>query len=387
MARQYDYLIVGAGLYGATFARLALNEGKRVMVIDKRCHAGGNLYCENIAGINVHRYGPHIFHTSDEEVWRFVTELVPFNQFVNSPLAKAPDGRIYHLPFNMNTFQQLWGVTSPEEAKSILQEQIADTERRLAEEGVKEPRNLEEQALLMVGSDIYKLFIEGYTQKQWGRPCSELPAFIIRRLPVRFTFDNNYFNDKYQGIPIGGYNPLIEKLLVGAEVRLGEEYFDHREYWDSLAERVVYTGPIDRYFDYRYGALEYRSLRFETEILSEINHQGNAVINYTSREEAHTRVIEHKHFEMFGENIKRIGHTVITREYPVEWGIGMEPYYPVNDERNQRIYDRYNELAAAEPGVVFGGRLAEYRYYDMAPTIRSAMTAYSKVYEVKKKDC
>ena len=366
---HYDYLIVGAGLYGATFAHLARKQGRRCLVIDKRPHAGGNIYCEEIEGINVHKYGAHIFHTSDRRVWDFVNSIVPFNRYTNCPVAQAPDGRLYNLPFNMNTFYQMWGVKTPAEAQAKLDEQRREAVERMKAEGVDEPRNLEEQALTLIGRDIYEQLIKGYTEKQWGRSCSELPAFIIRRLPVRLTFDNNYFNDLYQGIPIGGYNRLIDGLLEGIEVRLDTDFFDDREHWESVADRIVFTGKIDQFFDYRYGTLQYRTVRFETETLPEANHQGNAVVNYTSSDVPYTRVIEHKHFETFGDAVYANPHTVISREYSTEWHDGMEPYYPINDERNQSLYERYRALAASRPDVIFGGRLAEYRYYDMAPII------------------
>ena len=365
----YDYLIVGAGLYGATFAHLAAKRGKRCLVIDKRPHAGGNIYCEEIEGINVHKYGAHIFHTSDETVWKFVNSIVPFNRYINSPVASAPDGRLYNLPFNMNTFYQMWGCKTPQEAQAKLDEQRLEAIDRMRSEGINEPRNLEEQALTLIGTDIYNLLIKGYTEKQWGRPCTELPAFIIRRLPVRLTFDNNYFNDSYQGIPIGGYNRLIDGLLEGIEIRLNTDFFDDRRHWESIADHIVFTGKIDQFYDYRFGQLEYRNVRFETEVLPTPNYQGNAVVNYTAATVPYTRVIEHKHFEVFGDEVYRNPHTVISREYSAEWRPGMEPFYPVNDTRNQALYARYRELAEAETRVTFGGRLAEYRYYDMAPII------------------
>lgn len=367
--KEYDYLIVGAGLYGATFAYLAAKQGKRCLVIDKRPHAGGNIYCEEIEGINVHKYGAHIFHTSDEKVWKFVNSIVPFNRYTNSPVASAPDGRFYNLPFNMNTFYQMWGCKTPQEAQAKLDEQRLEAIDRMRTEGINEPRNLEEQALTLIGTDIYNLLIKGYTEKQWGRPCTELPAFIIRRLPVRLTFDNNYFNDSYQGIPIGGYNRLIDGLLEGIEIRLNTDFFDDRRHWESIADHIVFTGKIDQFYDYRFGQLEYRNVRFETEILQTPNYQGNAVVNYTAATVPYTRVIEHKHFESFGNEVYRNPHTVISREYSAEWRPGMEPFYPVNDSRNQALYARYRELADDETRVTFGGRLAEYRYYDMAPII------------------
>ena len=373
---EYDYLIVGAGLYGAMFAHLATKRGKRCLVIDKRPHAGGNIYCEEIEGINVHKYGAHIFHTSDETVWKFVNSIVPFNRYTNSPVASAPDGRLYNLPFNMNTFYQMWGCKTPEEAQAKLDEQRLEAIDRMRTEGINEPRNLEEQALTLIGTDIYNLLIKGYTEKQWGRPCTELPAFIIRRLPVRLTFDNNYFNDSYQGIPIGGYNRLIDGLLEGIELRLNTDFFDDRRHWESIADHIVFTGKIDQFYDYRFGQLEYRNVRFETDILPTANYQGNAVVNYTAATVPFTRIIEHKHFESFGDEVYRNPHTVISREYSAEWRPGMEPFYPVNDTRNQALYARYSELADAETSVTFGGRLAEYRYYDMAPIISQLLTFF-----------
>lgn len=350
---SYDYLIVGAGLYGSCFAHQATRRGKHCLVIDRRTHAGGNLYCEDAGGIQVHKYGAHIFHTSNKEVWEYVTGLTPFNDYINSPIADFR-GERYNLPFNMNTFHQLWGVETAEEARRIIDSQRGEMAGR-------EPQNLEEQAIALVGRDIYEKLIKGYTEKQWGRPASQLPAFIIRRLPVRFTFDNNYFNDTYQGIPVGGYNRLTDKMLEGVEVRLGCDYFEERAYWDSLAGKVVYTGPVDRYFDYRFGKLEYRTLRFEEEHLSVPDYQGTAVVNYTAAEVPYTRIIEHKHFEPGSHT----PHTVITREYPAEWSEGAEPYYPVNDAKNEARSRQYAELAAQETGVIFGGRLAEFKYYDM----------------------
>ena len=371
MPVKYDFLIVGAGLFGATFAWRAHQAGKTCLVIDRRKHKGGNIYCEEVEGINVHRYGAHIFHTNNEELWRFVNSLVPFNRYTNSPVANY-QGKLYNLPFNMNTFYQMWGVHTPAEATAKLEEQREEARRILKEQGVSEPRNLEEQALLLIGRDIYERLIKGYTEKQWGRPCSELPAFIIRRLPVRMVFDNNYFNDRFQGIPIGGYNKLIDKLLEGCEVRLGVDYLENREAWNEQAEQVVYTGEIDRYFDYRLGHLEWRTVRFETETMPTSNYQGNAVINYTEREVPYTRIIEHKHFECFGADVDKNPKTVISREYSTEWHLGMEPYYPVNDEKNNTLYHQYAELAHSEKNVLFGGRLAEYKYYDMAPVIERA---------------
>lgn len=376
---KYDFLVVGAGLYGACFAALAMRAGKRCLVVDARPQVGGNLYCEEVAGVNVHRYGAHIFHTSDSEVWGFVNDIVPFNRYTNSPVAVAPDGKLYNLPFNMNTFCQLWGVRTPAEAAAKLDEQRAAARERMAQEGVDEPRNLEEQALSLIGEDVYRLLIKEYTEKQWGRPCTALPAFIIRRLPVRLTFDNNYFNDAYQGIPIGGYNRLIDGLLKGADVRVNCNFFEHREELEALADRVVFTGKIDEYYGFRFGQLEYRTVRFETEVLDQPNYQGNAVVNYTSAEVPYTRVIEHKHFESFGDEVYANPQTVVSREYSTEWKPGMEPFYPVNDERNQAVYQQYKALADAEERVIFGGRLAEYKYYDMAPLIRAAMNRWNEL--------
>lgn len=369
MRSNYDYLIVGSGLFGATFAYFAHKAGLRCLVIDKRPHLGGNVYCENVEGINVHKYGAHIFHTSNKEVWDFVNSIVEFNRYTNSPVANY-EGRLYNLPFNMNTFYQMWGVRTPDEAA----EKIEDEKLKIKEElGGREPQNLEEQALLLVGRDIYERLIKGYTEKQWGRRCTELPAFIIKRLPVRLVFDNNYFNDKYQGIPVGGYNRLIDGLLDGVETKTGVDFFADRRHWEGLADKVVFTGKIDEYFDYCYGKLEYRTVRFEEETLDTPNYQGNAVVNYTERAVPYTRIIEHKHFEMFGQQVYECPRTVISREYSTEWKDGMEPYYPVNDARNNALYARYKELADKEENVIFGGRLAEYKYYDMAPVIEVAM--------------
>ena len=375
---KYDYLIVGAGLYGATFAHFATRQGKRCLVIDKRPHTGGNIYCSEVEGINVHQYGAHIFHTSDRKVWDFVNSIVPFNRYTNYPVAQAPDGRLYNLPFNMNTFYQMWSVKTPAEAQAKLDEQRHQAVERMQADGVSEPRNLEEQALLLIGRDIYEQLIKGYTEKQWGRPCTELPAFIIRRLPVRLTFDNNYFNDSYQGIPVGGYNRLTEGLLAGADVLLDTDFFDNREHWQSVADKIVATGKIDEFYGYRFGQLQYRTVRFETEVLDEPNHQGNAVVNYTSADVPYTRIIEHKHFETFGAAVYDNPHTVISREYSTEWQEGMEPFYPVNDAVNQAVYKKYRELAAKEKNVIFGGRLAEYKYYDMAPIIAAVMALFNK---------
>ncbi|MBO4571255.1 MAG: UDP-galactopyranose mutase [Bacteroidales bacterium] len=372
---QYDFLIVGSGLYGATFAHLARKAGKRCLVIDKRPHLGGNVYCENINGINVHKYGAHIFHTSNKEVWDFVNAIVPFNRYTNSPVANY-QGELYNLPFNMNTFHQMWGVATPEDARRIIEDQRAEAKSAMAAAGVTEPRNLEEQALLLIGRDIYEKLIKGYTEKQWGRKCTDLPAFIIRRLPVRFVYDNNYFNDKYQGIPEGGYNKLIEGLLERVETRTDADFFADRAYWESLADRIVYTGPIDEFFGFRFGKLNYRTVRFEHEVLDIPNYQGNAVINYTSADVPFTRIIEHKHFELFGQAVYDSPSTVISREYSTEWKEGLEPYYPVNDDANTALYLKYKTLADAEEGVIFGGRLAEYKYYDMAPVIEKVINLY-----------
>jgi len=366
---HYDYLIVGSGLFGATFAYRAKQAGKKCLVIDQRPQLGGNVFCEDREGIHVHTYGAHIFHTANKEVWDFVNALVPFNRYTNCPVANYK-GELYNLPFNMNTFYQMWGVHTPEEAQAKINEQRAEVAAML---NGREPANLEEQALMLVGRDIYEKLIKSYTEKQWGRPCTELPAFIIRRLPLRFIFDNNYFNDPYQGIPIGGYNVLIERLLDGIETRVNCDFFAHREELEALADKIIYTGPIDAFYGYRFGKLQYRTVRFETETLDTPNYQGNAVINYTDRETPYTRIIEHKHFESFGQAVYDNPKTVISREYSTEWQPGMEPYYPVNDDRNAALYAQYKELADKEPKVRFGGRLAEYKYYDMAPTIEQAL--------------
>lgn len=369
---KYDYLIVGSGLFGATFAYLAKQKGKRCLVIDKRSHLGGNVYCDNIEGINVHRYGAHIFHTSNKQVWDFVNSIVEFNRYTNAPVANYK-GKLYNLPFNMNTFYQMWGVTTPDEAMAKIEEQKVEAVAKMKADGVTEPRNLEEQAKTLIGTDIYERLIKGYTEKQWGRKCTELPAFIIKRLPVRLVFDNNYFNDKYQGIPIGGYNKLINGLLDGIETRTGVDFSTLKGIWHDIADKLVYTGAIDEYFDYCYGKLEYRTVRFETEVLDTANYQGNAVVNYTEREVPYTRVIEHKHFEMFGKEVYDCSKTVISKEYSTEWQQGMEPYYPVNDKRNNELADKYREKAKDEKNVIFGGRLAEYKYYDMAPIIECVL--------------
>lgn len=371
---KYDYLIIGAGLSGATFAFMARRKGKKCLVIDKRPHTGGNIYCSSVENINVHKYGAHIFHTSDKEVWDFVNSLVEFNRYTNSPVANY-NGRLYNLPFNMNTFYQMWGVKTPEEASAMIESQKQDILHKMRKDNINEPRNLEEQALALVGKDIYETLIKGYTEKQWGRECKDLPAFIIKRLPIRLVFDNNYFNDKYQGIPIGGYNKLIDKLLEGVEVKTGIDYFSDRGWWDSLAGKKVFTGKVDEYFGYRFGHLEYRTVRFEEELHECSNYQGNAVVNYTSRDVPYTRVIEHKHFEYFGNDVEKIPVTVISKEYSTEWRQGMEPYYPINDEKNGRLYSQYRELADMEPDTVFIGRLAEYRYYDMHHIIGKVLKA------------
>lgn len=370
--KEYDYLIVGSGLFGATFAYRARKQGKKCQVIDKRPHLGGNIYCEDIEGIHVHKYGAHIFHTNQKEVWNFVNSFVEFNRYTNSPVANYR-GKLYNLPFNMNTFYQMWGVTTPEAARAKIEEQKAEALQKMRHDGVTEPRNLEEQALLLIGKDIYEKLIKGYTEKQWGRQCTELPAFIIRRLPVRFVFDNNYFNDKYQGIPVGGYNRLIQGLLEGVEVRTGVDFFADRAHWEGIAEKIVFTGKIDEFYHYRFGKLEYRTVRFEEEIHDCPNLQGNAVVNYTEKEVPYTRIIEHKHFELFGDELLKCPRTVISKEYSTEWKDGMEPYYPVNDEKNNALYRRYKELADQESRVLFGGRLAEYKYYDMAPIIAKVL--------------
>ena len=371
--KQYDYLIVGSGLFGATFAYRARQAGKKCLVIDKRPHLGGNVYCENIEGINVHKYGAHIFHTSNKLVWDFVNSIVEFNRYTNSPIANYK-GKQYNLPFNMNTFYQMWGVLTPAEAKAKIEEQKAEAVAAMKAAGVTEPRNLEEQALMLIGKDIYETLIKGYTEKQWGRKCTELPAFIIKRLPIRFVHDNNYFNDRYQGIPIGGYNKLIDGLLEGVETKVDSDFFANRKYWESIADKIVYTGAIDEYFDYRLGKLEWRTVSFEEKVLDTPNYQGNAVMNYTEAEVPYTRVIEHKHFEMFGQEVYDCPKTVISKEYSTEYKEGMEPYYTVNDDRNNQLADQYRALAAQESTVIFGGRLAEYKYYDMAPIVEKVLT-------------
>lgn len=391
--KKYDYLIVGSGLFGATFAHLAHKQGKTCLVIDKRPHLGGNIYCENIEGINVHKYGAHIFHTSNKEVWDFVNAIVEFNRYTNSPVANYK-GKLYNLPFNMNTFYQMWGVTTPEEAQVKIDEQKAEAVAKMKADGVSEPRNLEEQAQVLIGKDIYERLIKGYTEKQWGRKCTDLPAFIIKRLPVRLVFDNNYFNDKYQGIPVGGYNKLIDGLLEGIDTMTSVDFFADniqklaenkeasqkagliKDCWQEIAEKLVFTGKIDQFYDYQFGKLNYRTVRFEQEIIDCPNYQGNAVVNYTEQEVPYTRVIEHKHFEMFGAEVYNCPKTVISKEYSTEWKDGMEPYYPVNDKENSELYAQYKNLADQEKDVIFGGRLAEYKYYDMAPIIEKALAMF-----------
>ena len=373
MTMKYDYLIVGSGLFGATFAYLAKKAGKKCLVIDKRPHLGGNVYCEKVEGINVHQYGAHIFHTSNKKVWDFVNSIVEFNRYTNCPVANYK-GKLYNLPFNMNTFYQMWGVLTPEEAKAKIEEQKKEA---LAALNGREPQNLEEQALCLVGKDIFEKLIKEYTEKQWGRKCTELPAFIIKRLPVRWVFDNNYFNDKYQGIPIGGYNQLIDGLLEGIECKTGVDFF-HSAYkdWKNYADKLVYTGAIDEYFGYSLGKLDWRTVSFKTRIENTPNYQGNAVVNYTSHEVPYTRVIEHKHFEMFGQDVYNCTKTVVSEEYSTEYKEGMEPYYPVNDERNNLLAEQYRQLAEKETDVIFGGRLAQYKYYDMAPVIEQVLSLF-----------
>ena len=391
--KKYDYLIVGSGLFGATFAHLAHKQGKTCLVIDKRPHLGGNIYCETIEGINVHKYGAHIFHTSNKEVWNFVNAIVEFNRYTNSPVANYK-GKLYNLPFNMNTFYQMWGVTTPEEAQAKIDEQKAEAVAKMKADSVSEPRNLEEQAQVLIGKDIYERLIKGYTEKQWGRKCTDLPAFIIKRLPVRLVFDNNYFNDKYQGIPVGGYNKLIDGLLEGIDTMTSVDFFADniqklaenkessqkagliKDCWQEIAEKLVFTGKIDQFYDYQFGKLNYRTVRFEQEIIDCPNYQGNAVVNYTEREVPYTRVIEHKHFEMFGAEVYNCPKTVISKEYSTEWKDGMEPYYPVNDKENSELYAQYKNLADQEKDIIFGGRLAEYKYYDMAPIIEKALAMF-----------
>lgn len=372
--KKYDYLIVGSGLFGATFAYRAKQQGKKCLVIDKRSHLGGNVYCEKIEGINVHKYGAHIFHTSNKEVWDFVNSIVEFNRYTNCPVANYK-GKLFNLPFNMNTFYQMWGVTTPEEAQAKIDEQKAEAVAAL---NGREPQNLEEQALTLVGKDIFEKLIKEYTEKQWGRKCTDLPAFIIKRLPVRLVFDNNYFNDKYQGIPVGGYNKLIDGLLEGIECITDTDFFnsEYKE-WRRYADKLVYTGPIDEYFNFIYGKLDWRTVSFKTRVENTTNFQGNAVVNYTSHDVPFTRVIEHKHFEMFGQEINACPKTVVSEEYSTEYKEGMEPYYPVNNDRNNQLADIYRELASKEKDVIFGGRLAEYKYYDMAPVIEEVMRIWN----------
>ena len=367
---MYDYLIVGAGLFGSIFAYEANKRGKTCLVIDKRNHVGGNIYCENIEGINVHKYGAHIFHTNDKEIWNYVNSFVEFNRYTNSPVANYK-GELYNLPFNMNTFYQLWRVKSPREAMDKIKQQVRDA-------NIAFPTNLEEQAINLVGKDIYEKLIKGYTEKQWGKKATELPSFIIKRLPVRYTFDNNYFNDKYQGIPIGGYNKIIEKMLEKIDVKLNTDFFDNREEFETMAKKIVFTGMIDEFYNYKFGTLEYRGLRFEHEVLNEENYQGNAVINYTEYEIPYTRIIEHKHFE-YGTQPK----TVITREYPSKWSKGYEPYYPINDDKNNRLYSKYKELADKEDKIIFGGRLGQYKYYDMHNIIEEALICVKDEFDYK----
>ena len=391
MEKTYDYLIVGAGIYGATFACMAHRQGKRCLVIDKRNHLGGNIYCENIEGINVHKYGAHIFHTSNKKVWDFANSIVEFNRYTNSPIANYK-GKQYNLPFNMNTFYQMWGVLTPAEAQAKIEEQRQEALEKMKADGATEPRNLEEQAQLLIGKDIYEILIKGYTEKQWGRKCSELPAFIIKRLPVRFVHDNNYFNDRFQGIPIGGYNKLIDGLLEGVDVITNVDFFNCNRHYDERlgvynvqcsmfnvqCSKILYTGKLDEYYDYRFGKLEYRTVRFEEEILDIPNYQGNAVMNFTDADVPYTRIIEHKHFEMFGDDVYKCSKTVISREYSTEWKDGMEPYYSVNDNKNMTLYQRYKDLADQTPNLILGGHLAEYKYYDMAPIMEKVIGLFEK---------
>lgn len=373
---KYDYMIVGSGLFGAAFAYFAAKAGKSCLVIEKRSHLGGNVYCEQVEGINVHKYGAHIFHTNNKQVWEFVNSIVEFNRYTNCPVANYK-GELYNLPFNMNTFYQMWGVTTPDQAQAKIDEQKAEA---LAALNGREPTNLEEQALTLVGKDIFEKLIKEYTEKQWGRDCKELPAFIIKRLPVRLVYDNNYFNDKYQGIPIGGYNRLIEGLLEGIECKTDVDFFTsvYRD-WKKYAEKLVYTGPIDEYYDYKLGKLDWRTVYFKTKVIDTPNYQGNAVVNYTSHEEPYTRVIEHKHFEMFGQGVYDCPKTVISEEYSTEYKEGMEPYYPVNDEKNNKLANAYRKLAEKEYNVIFGGRLAQYQYFDMAPVIEEVLTIWNQL--------
>ena len=373
--KQYDYIIVGAGLYGSTFAYKAKQAGKKCLVLDRRPHIGGNIYCENIEGINVHKYGAHIFHTSNKEVWDFVNSIVEFNRYTNSPVANYK-GEYFNLPFNMNTFYQMWGTKTPAEAKAKIEDQKVQAVAKMKADGIEEPRNLEEQAIALIGVDIYEKLIKGYTEKQWGRPCTEIPAFIIKRLPVRFVYDNNYFKDKYQGIPIGGYNKLIEGLLEGIEVKCNVDYLKAREEYEALGEKIVYTGAIDEFFGYEFGKLAYRTISFEHETHDTTNYQGNAVVNYTEAEVPYTRIIEHKHFEMFGDDVDACPKTIISKEYSTEWKDGMEPYYPINDAENNDLYKKYKSLADENSKYIFGGRLAEYKYYDMAPVVELVLNSW-----------
>ncbi len=363
--KQYNYLIVGSGLFGATFAYRAKQAGKKCMVIDKRPHLGGNMFCEDVEGIHVHKYGPHIFHTSNKQVWDFVNSIVEFNRFTESPVAFYK-GKAYNLPFNMNTFNQMWGTITPQAAREKIEEQRKEMEG-------KTPQNLEEQAISLVGRDIYEKLIKGYTEKQWGRKCTDLPPFIIKRLPVRFVYDNNYFNDSYQGVPIGGYNKLTEGLLEGVECKTDTDFFENREYWEGIADKIVFTGKIDEFYEYKFGKLEYRTVRFETEVLDTPNYQGQVQINYTEAEIPYTRIIEHKHFEAFADDVYKNPKTVISREYSTEWQEGMEPYYPVNDDKNNELAEKYRALGTKENNVIFGGRLAEYKYFDMAPIVEKVL--------------
>ena len=366
---MYDYLVVGAGLFGSVFAYEMKKSGKTVLVVDKRSHIGGNIYTENVGGINVHKYGAHIFHTNNKQIWDYVNSFAEFNRYTNSPIASYK-GELYNLPFNMNTFSKMWGIKTPEDAKAIIEKQKAEIKG--------EPQNLEEQTISLVGRDIYEKLVKGYTEKQWGRACKDLPAFIIKRLPVRFVYDNNYFNDRYQGIPVGGYTQIVEKMLEGIEVRLNTDFLENKAELSALADKVVFTGAIDAYFDYCYGELEFRSLYFDTEDLPVENYQGNAVVNYTEYEIPYTRIIEHKHFEYGCQGGEQTNHTVITREYPVAWKPGDEPYYPINDERNNNLFEKYEELAKAESNVIFGGRLGNYKYYDMDKVIEAALECVNK---------
>ncbi len=375
--KKYDYLIVGSGLFGSTFAYQAKRAGKSCLVIDKRSHLGGNVYCEKIEGINIHKYGAHIFHTSNKKTWDFVNSIVEFNRYTNSPVANYK-GKLFNLPFNMNTFYQMWGVTTPEEAKAKIDEQKTEAVAIL---GGREPQNLEEQALTLVGKDIFEILIKEYTEKQWGRKCTELPTFIIKRLPVRLIFDNNYFNDKYQGIPVGGYNKLIEGLLADVECKTNVDFFmsEYRDGWRDIADTLVYTGALDKYFDYQLGKLDWRTVSFKTRVENTPNYQGNAVVNYTSHEQAYTRIIEHKHFEMFGQEVYDCPKTVVSEEYSTEYKDGMEPYYPVNDERNNALAEEYRKLAEMEDSVIFGGRLGQYKYFDMAPVIEQVINIADEI--------